>query len=165
MKALVTVASGEVVQLLMQGGELPEVGSYYFLEKSEGGTGAQNKAFHALVLEYWRSGMHSYDAHSYADFRNMIKRHLGEGFESYLYIDHVTKDHPFFVEVKSSADIPQFVKDAHSYKKDMIRGRLKSWSDYTKKQRMNTIDNLIAEMHQAGVNTKKFQEILEGLEK
>jgi hypothetical protein len=42
--------------------------------------------------------------------------------------------------------------------------RLKSWADYSKKERQMTIDNLISEMFQAQVQTKKFYEILKGLE-
>ena len=47
--------------------------------------------------------------------------------------------------------------------KNLARGRLKSWADYTKKERTETIDRLISEMHQAGVNSTKFSEILEGM--
>jgi hypothetical protein len=42
--------------------------------------------------------------------------------------------------------------------------RLKSWRDYSKKERQMTIDNLISEMMQAGVNNKHFEEILQGME-
>jgi hypothetical protein len=42
--------------------------------------------------------------------------------------------------------------------------RLKSWADYTKKERQMTIDRLISEMHQAGVNSRHFYYILPGLE-
>ena len=42
--------------------------------------------------------------------------------------------------------------------------RLKSWSDYTKRERQETISRLIAEMIQAGVHAKKFYEILDQLE-
>lgn len=43
-------------------------------------------------------------------------------------------------------------------------GRLKSWTDYTLRQRRETLDRLISEMIQVGVNTKKFFEILKGME-
>ena len=98
MKGLVTVASGEIAQVLFTDGDLPEVGCYYFLEKSEPRTGNQNRAFHALVMEYWRSGMHSYDCKSYIDFRNNIKKYLGEGFESYVYVDYMTRDYLFMAD-------------------------------------------------------------------
>jgi len=41
---------------------------------------------------------------------------------------------------------------------------LKSWSDYTKKERQLTIDNIINEMFQVGVNSNRFNEILQGME-
>lgn len=44
-------------------------------------------------------------------------------------------------------------------------GRLKSWTDYTLRQRRDFIDALIAEMNQAGVNTPKYFEILSGMER
>jgi len=46
----------------------------------------------------------------------------------------------------------------------MLYGLLKSWADYTKKERTETIDRLIAEMIQAGINSGKFHEILDGME-
>ena len=39
-----------------------------------------------------------------------------------------------------------------------------SWTDYTKTERTSAIDKLIAEMHQAGVQTAKFYEILKGMD-
>jgi hypothetical protein len=42
--------------------------------------------------------------------------------------------------------------------------RLKSWAGYSKKERQMTIDNLISEMMQAGVNDRHFEEILRGME-
>lgn len=162
MKGLVTETSGQSAVILFDG-QLPDVGAYYFLESAQGGTNAQNKAFHALVMEYWKSGQHSYNASSYLDFRNQIKRHLGAGFEAYIYIEMVSGV-PIIKDAKSIDDIPDHVRNYPDFR-DIIRGRLKSWSDYTLKERKSTIDNLIADMIQAGVNTKKFQDIMEGLEK
>jgi hypothetical protein len=42
---------------------------------------------------------------------------------------------------------------------------VKSWGDYTKRERMESIDRLISEMIQAGVDSRKFHEILTQLEK
>ena len=163
MKGLCTVSSGGVVNLLISGGDLPEVGHYYFLESATEGTGAQNRTFHALTLEYFKSGMHSYDATDYSDFKNQIKKHLGQGFESYVYVDYSTKDYPFMNDCKNKKDLPEWVIDANRIKPGMIRGKLKSWSNYTKKQRKTTIDNVISEMLQSGINTHIFQEILKGM--
>jgi hypothetical protein len=168
MKGLCTVSSGDVVNILVTGNDMPEVGRYYNLEDAIEGTAAQNRTFHALTMEYFKSGHSSYDADNYADFKNQIKRHLGQGFEGFVYIDTVVNKnrdggaHYKMYDVKKLDEIPLYIRE-DSHMKDMIRGKLKSWSDYTKKQRKNCIDNVINEMLQCGINTAKFQEILKGM--
>lgn len=135
--------------------DVPDPGMVYQLEDATEGSGAQNRAWHALVSEYWRSGCHSYSAKSFDDFRNQIKRALGAGFERFIY---VTGDPPTIHDAAKLEDIP------HGTPRNLIRGRLKSWSDYSKKERRESIDRLIAEMHEVGVQTKKFYSILEGME-
>jgi len=48
--------------------------------------------------------------------------------------------------------------------KGRIDYRLKSWADYTKKERQMTIDNIIHEMMLVGINEPHFEEILRGME-
>ena len=48
------------------------------------GTDAQNRAFHALLGEYWKSGLSSYE--SYEDMRDTIKLRIA-GADEYIYID------------------------------------------------------------------------------
>lgn len=163
IKGMCSVASGEVVQLIVQGSELPEVGHYYFLESATEGTGAQNRLFHSLTMEYFKSGMHSYDASNYGDFKNQIKRKLGEGFESFIYADIGNNGKAYLQEAKKAGDIPKKIMNDPEMKA-LVRGRLKSWSDYTLKQRKKCIDNVITEMLNAGVNTTKFEEILKGID-
>lgn len=133
--------------------EEPRVGCRYQLEDATSGTGAQNRAFHALVSEYWRTGLHSYPAKTFDQFRDYIKRDLGAGFESFVYAtpEGIKK-------VKTREEIP-----AEYNNPTYTMGRLLSWSEYTLKQRRETIDKLISEMVQAGVNTAKFTEIIEGM--
>lgn len=141
--------------------DIPVIGQVYTMEDAATGTEAQNKAFHALVQEYWRTNAHSYDAKDFDDFRNQIKRKLGAGFEAYVYA--VIEDgRPVIRDAKKYEDIPEEVRADPQYKQ-LIRGRLKSWADYTKKQRRETMDRLISEMHQAGINSPKFEEILAGM--
>ena len=156
----------ENTNYLVESKDKPIIGRHYSLEDSVSGTQAQNKAFHALITEYYKSGMHSYDKVDLKQFKKLIKKNLGAGFESYAYatiskINGVYK--PIMHDCIKFYDIPIAVRLDPDYKQ-MIRGKLKSWSDYTKKERMKTMDNLISEMHQVGVNTKKFMEILEGME-
>lgn len=145
----------------------PKTGCRYSLEDATHGTLAQNNLFHALIDVYYKSGMWSYQGSgynqgaTYTEFRNMIKRKLGAGFEAFVYVELVD-GRPVIKDAKVYADIPEAIrKDPHM--KEMIRGRLKSWSDYRKSERRSTIDNLIAEMMQVGVNTPHFHEIMQGI--
>lgn len=139
--------------------EAPVVGRKYSLEDAATGTLAQGKTFHALAQEYWRSGQHSYQARDFIEFKNIIKRELGAGFEAFVYIDGGK-----ICDAKTLADIPESIRTAPN-KRELIRGRLRSWSEYSKKERRETIDRLKSEMLQVGVNSKKFMEILEGMER
>ena len=134
-------------------GDVPEIGRKYSLEDATEGTLAQGRAFHALIQEYWKSGAHSYQCDTFDRFRDLIKRDLGAGFESYVYADE-TGIH----KVKKYEDIPAIVPLSHRM------GKLKSYANYTKKERRDIIDRVISEMIQAGISTKKFNEILSGLE-
>ena len=141
----------------------PGIGKRYNLEDAVSGTTAQNKAFHALVQEYWKSGLHpKYGGDDFSSFRDQIKRTLGAGFESFVYAD-ILGGKARIKQVKIYDEIPEFIRHDKDLK-EIVQGKLKSWSDYSKKQRQNTIDNVINDMISNGVNTKKFQEILEGLE-
>lgn len=150
---LITIVSGG--EYMVASKDAPKPGRTYSLEDAESGTAAQNKAFHALVSEYWKSGSHSYPAKSLKEFRELIKRDLGAGFESFVYASPGG-----VVKVKSRDEIPPEYNN-----KKYTMGRLKSWSDYTKNERRETMDKLISEMHQAGVNTPHFFEILDGFER
>jgi len=119
------------------------VGKFYTVEPYDTGTAEQNKTWHALLQCYWSSGCHSYNATSFEHFRELIKLYLGAGVERYR----------------------DLVDDnGEPVKEPVIKWRLKSWAKYTKKERMESIDRLIAEMVEAGVNSKKFSEILQGME-
>jgi hypothetical protein len=148
--------------------EEPKVGGRYLLEDAASGTRAQNNAFHALLDEYYRTWLWSYQGSgynsgaTYDEFRNMIKRKLGAGFESFVYAE-IVGGKPFVREVKTREEIPEAIlRDPDM--REMIRGRLKSWADYTKRERRLTMDKLITEMVEVGVNTPHFREILDGME-
>ena len=65
--------------------------------------------------------------------------------------------------VKTRTEVPEnLAVDKNGQK--MVWGILKSWSDYSKAQRTSTIQNLITEMIAAGVNSRKFSEILQGMQ-
>ncbi len=153
-------------QYMVESKDKPVIGRHYSLEDSVSGTQAQNKAFHALITEYYKSGMHSYDKVDLKQFKKLIKKNLGAGFENFIYATINNSNGvyiPIIHDAKTYLDIPENIRKDPDHRQ-MIRGKLKSWSDYTKKERMKTMDNLISEMHQVSVITKKFMEILEGME-
>ena len=147
----------------------PEVGRKYNLEDAASGTEAQNRLFHALVSEYYTSGLWSYHGSGYKqgatlhEFREIIKRKLGAGFEVIYYADYVDEK-AIICQCKTIEDIPIHVRSDPDMRK-CIQGRLLSWTKYSKKQRRETVDKLISEMHQVGVNTPHFNEILDGIAK
>jgi hypothetical protein len=117
------------------------IGGEYELTPAKDKTLKQNSTFHALIQEYWRSGCHSYNAKSFKHFRECIKRDLGVVEPYYRIIGTDRKPCEPYIDYRN-----------------------KSVSKYTKKELMESIDRLIAEMIQAQVQTNKFYEILRGLE-
>ena len=115
---------------------------FYNIEPADAGTENQNRVFHALLSEYWRSGCHSYDAKNFPHFRELWKLYEGAGAEKYFDI----------------------VDESGNPCEPIIKYRVKSWRDYTKKERKDAIDNLINRMVESGVNSAKFSEILHGME-
>jgi uncharacterized protein YbjQ (UPF0145 family) len=147
----------------VESADAPVEGRRYILEDATTGTSAQNKTFHALVKEYWKSGLHpKYGGELYSAFRDQIKRTLGAGFESFVYADYINGK-ARIKQVKTYDEIPEHIRQDADLK-ELVQGKLKSWSDYGKKQRQQTIDNLIDDATAAGVNSKKWNEILKGME-
>jgi len=142
--------------------DLPEIGTSYLLEDATYGTSAQNRTFHALLQEYWKSGLHpKYGGDPFSTFKDQIKRTIGAGFESYVYAD-IIDGKPKIFQASSIDEIPDRIRKDPDMR-SIVRGRLKSWADYTKKERQNTIDNIINDMLSVGVSSKKFDEILSGI--
>jgi len=159
MKILIT-AEG---QYTVESKDAPKTGFYYTLEDATKGTNAQNKTFHALVTVYWKSGVHpKYGGCGYHQFRDIIKRDLGVGFEAFVYAS-IVDGKPRINQVSSIDEIPEEIR-LDPEMRTMIQGKLKSWGRYTKKERIRTIDNLIDDMAANGVNSDDFMEILKGLE-
>lgn len=164
IKGLCIGSSEGVYEFTFDGTE-PEEGLSYLLESSTEGTLAQNGLFHSLVSEYWSSSRGSREDTKYDKFRDNIKRHLGVGFDGFWYFEIIEKDGRYLPKktfVKKKEDIPEEIRN-DPYRADLIYGRLKSWSNYTLPQRKKTIDHLITEMLKSGCNSKKFNEILKGI--
>jgi hypothetical protein len=143
------------------GDELQE-GRYYEAAEADTPTDKQNRAFHALLQEFWASGTHSYNAQNFEQFRDFIKRDIGAGFERYRYVEEIAGEGLRWGSASAKQGIPETVAhDAQGH--PLAAGILKSWAKYSKKERKETIDRLIATMIQCGISTKKFDEILEGM--
>jgi len=142
------------------GDDLQE-GRYYEAVEFDTPTEQQNRAFHALLQEFWSSNCHSYNAKNFEQFRDFIKRDIGAGFERYRYVIE-TPEGLKWGQAKAAQDIPENVAyDANG--KPLAAGVLKSWAKYSKKERKETIDRLINTMIECGINSKKFDEILAGM--
>lgn len=111
------------------------------------GSEEQNRAWHSLIREYWLSGCSSYQ--SYEDMRDSLKLKVA-GADSYIYL--TDKQHT----VKTLNDIPKGARYIEIPK---------SWRDFTRDERKDVIDFTIKEMIEAGVNSKKFDEIILGMER
>jgi hypothetical protein len=107
--------------------------------------------------------LYSYPAKTKEDLKIEIKKHLGAGYEFYIYVEQTWKGIRHG-QVKRREDAPKNLAIGVDGQ-EMIWGFLKSWSSYSKKERTNCIDLLIAEMKTAGVSSKKFFQLLDTLEK
>jgi hypothetical protein len=137
------------------------IGKYYEAVEVDTPTERQNRAFHALIQEFYASGCHSYNVKSFKQFRNYIKRDIGAGFERYKYVEQ-TSSGLKWGGCKTPDGIPENVA-RDECGNPLASGILKSWSDYSKKERTETIDRLINIMIQCDVNNKKFYEIIDGM--
>ena len=146
IKILITEVSDSGISAQLQKGE-PEIGQAYFLEDASHGTSAQNRMFHLLIDEWEKSGTHSFTG----NLRDQVKLRYGEGFEAYLYWDGLK-----IAKVESKDEVPKDARETPG----LCFGKLKSWADYTLKQRKKTIDTLISKMIESGVNSKRFNEIV-----
>jgi len=91
---------------------------------------------------------------TFQELKDFIKRDLGVGFENFVYAT------PEGIKRATTTDeIPEEYRTAQ-----YTMGRLKSWRKYTKRERRETMDALIAQMLLEGVQTKKFNEIMMGME-
>jgi len=156
MRILVT-ADGEFT------GDKLTVGSYFYCERDDSGSLQQNSLFHSLLGIFYSAGLYSYpNVSTYEELRNYVKLNLGAGYKSYVFIESTEKGIKKG-RVKKFENVPKNIAtDADGNK--MLWGELKSWSKYSKKERTSAIQNLITEMINLNVHSKKFYEILETIE-
>ena len=97
----------------------------------------------------------------YLVLKDVFKQRYGAGADHLEYVN----DKNQMVNVKTMEEVPDYViKDFNAGNKQRVKQVLKSWSKYTKKQRTNLIETTLDIMKAIGVNSKKFYEILKGME-
>lgn len=123
-------------------------------------TRKQNNLFHSLLMCFWESRLSSFD--SYEDLRNHYKR--------IAHLCDVKFENNLPEQVKSILwraiqilPIPKRYLDEIC---ELLKGRTvtwRSWADCSKEMAKITLDQLINDMINAGVNSKKFNEIMREL--
>jgi hypothetical protein len=133
-----------------------------FMSPDEYKTKKQNKTFWSLIDCFWASGCSSFYAYNdlveyYYRIAGLItiktKSTLSKSTKATLY--------------KAIKILPLVFSEKKKVYK-MLRGKYEkweSWSRVKKDKATLTIDTLIKDMCEAGVNSKKFEEIMEGIEK
>lgn len=121
----------------------------------------QNNLFHSLLMCFWESKLSSFD--SYEELRNHYKRiaHLCDvKWENTL--DDSTKKMLW----KAVQQLP--IKEQQRAEiVELLKGRVitwRSWADCSKEMARVVLDQLINDMTFAGVNSKKFQNIMRDLD-
>ena len=99
--------------------------------------------------------------HFFYEVKMMFKQKYGAGADHYEFVNEIFA----MISVKTKEEIPDYAWQSFTAgNRGRIKQVLKSWSRYTKKQRTKLIDTTIDIMKHISVDSKKFTEILDGLE-
>ena len=143
------------------GKEIEEDYAYVeILTKKQYKSRQQNSLFHSLLDCFWDSGCSSFESPKSMRFHYKDVAHLIEYvFESDLQEN--TKQMLW----RAIKLLP--IEESEKKKiVELLKGRVlveHSWAESTKGMAKLAIDTLLNDMHQAGVNSKKFEEILKGI--
>lgn len=113
------------------------------------GTDEQNRAFHALINEFFLSGCSSFD--SVFEMKNYYKLQASEPLY-YIWFD-------INGELHYAEKVSQISKGALKVVKIP-----KSWANFNREERKTAIELVISEGYNAGVNSKKWDEIIKGMQ-
>ena len=137
-------------------------------------TNKQNALFHSLLTVYFESGMSSY--RDYDDMRSHFKKIAGLVSE---YSETVSQSLPLTMEQKrivfayitKACKIAGVSEHVQNEMFSRLRGDThyvhkneRSWADVSKDGARRTLDCLINEMIEAGVNSDKFEQIMKSLD-
>ncbi len=174
MKGLCTAISGDKAEFTVIG-KKPEPGFYYDMQEYSQGSLAQNKAFHSLLDAFWEwmrkegnfvfadedNCIYDLATPSPYEFKRFFKFKYGEGAERYKYVTESGE----IGTAEKQEDVPQYAVDAfNSGKKHAVEAVLKSWSDYSKKQRAKAIDRLFYLIAVSKCDDKRVHEIMDGMQ-
>jgi hypothetical protein len=134
-----------------------EYGYIEVLDEKQYKSRKQNSLFHSLLSCFWESKLSSFD--SYEDLRNHYKRlaHLCE-----VKWENSLKDTTKSVLWRAIKLLP-LPKSELDEIAELLKGRTitwRSWADCSKDMARIVLDQLINDMVFAGVNSKKFQDIM-----
>lgn len=121
----------------------------------------QNNLFHSLLKCFWESKLSSFE--SYKELRNHYKRiaHLCDVQWENTLPEQIKQ---ILWKAIKLLPIPKRYLDEIC---ELLRGRVitwHSWGDCSKEMASLTLDQLINDMIAAGVNSKKFQDIMRELD-
>lgn len=121
----------------------------------------QNNLFHSLLMCFWESKLSSFD--SYEELRNHYKRiaHLCD-----VKWENTLEDSTKKMLWKAVQLLP--IKERQRAEiVELLKGRVitwRSWADCSKEMARVVLDQLINDMTFAGVNSRKFQDIMRELD-
>ena len=120
----------------------------------------QNDLFHSLLKCFWDSGCSSFESYKSMRFHYKDIAHLIE----YVFTNDLKEE----TKQMLWRAVKLLPIDETERKKviELLRGKTlieHSWAESTKGMAKIAIDQLLNDMHDAGVNSKKFEEILKGL--
>jgi hypothetical protein len=149
-------------------GDSLKPGAYYEATEEGNPTEKQNRAFHSLVAAWFADGSYSYPAKTFKSLKDWVKHDLGAGSDRRVWITmrrEKGREGWTAGKVMTRPDAePPADAQRDFYGNYVYVDLLKSWSRYTKRERTETIDRLIAAMVRSGVNSAKFEEIMRGME-
>lgn len=138
-----------------------EYGYIEVLDEKQYKSKQQNSLFHSLLMCFWESKLSSFD--SYEELRNHYKRiaHLCDvKWENTL--ENSTKK-----MLWKAVQLLPIKEQQRAEIVELLKGRVitwRSWADCSKEMAGVVLDQLINDMTFAGVNSKKFQDIMRGLD-
>ena len=143
---------------LTETNETPIEGHRYYMEDADEYTPPMRRLWESLVGEWYKSGCFNLDTIDYYKFRDAVKIKYGGGYD---YIIYANPNGPGVVEVNDVDEVPfdiliRYNAGEHS----LITKKVGSSMVLNKADFSLMINNTIDAMHEAGVSSPKFIDII-----